>query len=83
MNECNNNFVSVIGCYDDYIMLLDNSNKVIISKINMIDNEIENLQYIGSFKFIIWIPLPGFKFNDIICFTPFGLYSQKISVPIK
>ena len=68
MNECNNNFVSVISCYDDYIMLLDNSNKVIISKINMIDDEIENLQYIGEFGF-----------NDIICFTPFGLYYQKIN----
>ena len=66
MKECKNNFVSVVKCYDDYIFLLDNTNKVIVAKIERDDENIENLNFIGDFDF-----------HDIICFTPFGLYLDK------
>ena len=63
MNECKNNFVSVIKFSEDYIFLLDNTNKVIVSLIIKNDEKIEKLKFIGEFNY-----------HDIICYTPFGLY---------
>ena len=63
MNECKNNFVSVIKLFGDYIFLLDNTNKVIVSLIIKNDEKIEKLKFIGEFNY-----------HDIICYTPFGLY---------
>ena len=63
MKECQNNFISILKCYDDYILLLDETNKVIISLIEKKDNNIVKLKYIGEFDF-----------KDIIFFFPFGLH---------
>ena len=63
MKECQNNFISILKCYDDYILLLDDTNKVIISLIEKKDNNIVKLTYIGEFDF-----------KDIIFFFPFGLH---------
>ena len=66
LNECQNNFVSIMKCYDDYILILDNTNKVIVSLIESDEEKIEKIKYIGEFDLY-----------DIVCFTPFGLYLQK------
>ena len=63
LNECQNNFVSVINCHDDYLFLLDNSNKVIVALIEKNNGNIVRLKFIGSFDL-----------HDNISFTPFGLY---------
>ena len=63
LNECQDNFVSVIRCHDDYLLFLDNANKIIITLIVRKEDNIEKLKFIGSFKC-----------HDIACFTPFGLY---------
>ena len=65
LNECQNNFVSIMKCYDDYILILDNTNKVIVSLIVNDEEKIEKIKYIGEFDLC-----------DIICFTPFGLYLE-------
>ena len=67
LNECQNNFVSVINCHDDYLFLLDNSNKVIVALIEKNNGNIVRLKFIGSFDL-----------HDIISFTPFGLYLYNI-----
>ena len=67
LNECLNNFVSVIKCYDDYLLFLDNTNKIIVSLIGKKYDNIEKLKFIGSIEF-----------NDVICFTPFGLYLKHV-----
>ena len=66
INECQNNFVSIMKCYDDYMLILDNTNKLIITLIERNEEKIQKLKYIEKFDL-----------NDIICFTPFGLYLQK------
>ena len=66
MNECQNDFISVIKCYDDYIFLLDNINKIIIALIEKDETKIKGLKFITSFDF-----------HNIICFIRFGLYLQK------
>ena len=63
LNECQDNFVSVIRCHDDYLLFLDNANKIIITLRVRKEDNIEKLKFIGSFKC-----------HDIACFTPFGLY---------
>lgn len=65
MNECENNFVSVLKCYGDFLLLLDNTNKIIFCKIEKIGENIDKLRFIEEFEF-----------HDIICFTPFGFYLQ-------
>ena len=51
LNECQNNFVSIIKCHNDHLLFLDNTNKIIVVLIEKKDGNIERLKFIQSFEF--------------------------------
>ena len=62
----NNNFISILKLYDDYTLLFDSTNNLIITQIQMKEEKCEDLKFISILKKIS-------QDLNMICFFPFGI----------